>query len=258
MAPAPRLAARAGRLAASSPSLFTTSALASTQPAICSHILPISHVSQIRSYRQVAPPVGPAIPSPTANRPDIPPYPYGPRRVFKQSNKGLYGNSVIQFGNIVSRETEIINPQKNRRKWWPNIQLKRLWSESLGVHVRTRINTRVLRTIDKVGGLDEYLLGSKPARIHELGPWGWRLRWRVMQTDAVQARFRRERVALGLPAEGLYAQSLAAESAESAEAMAAGTEVSAEESAETQKMLDDEAVFDMSPNEGFMEESKKP
>ncbi|EPE03071.1 54s ribosomal protein l24 [Ophiostoma piceae UAMH 11346] len=252
MAPAPLLAARAGRLSTSS--LFTTSASTSTQSAVLAQVSQISQISQIRSYRQVAPPVGPAIPSPTANRPDIPPYPYGPRRVFKQSNKGLYGNSVIQFGNIVSRETEIINPQKNRRKWWPNIQLKRLWSESLGVHVRTRINTRVLRTIDKVGGLDEYLLGNKPARIHELGPWGWRLRWRIMQTDAVKERFRRERVALGLPAEGLYAQSLVAESADASET----TEVSAEESAETQKMLDDEEVFDMSPPEGFMAESKKP
>lgn len=245
MAPAPLLAARAGRL---SSALFTSSFASTSQSAVCSQIC------QTRSYRQVTPPVGPAIPSPTANRPDIPPYPYGPRRVFKQSNKGLYGNSVIQFGNIVSRETEIINPQKNRRKWWPNIQLKRLWSESLGVHVRTRINTRVLRTIDKVGGLDEYLLGSKPARIQELGPWGWRLRWRVMQTEAVQERFRRERVALGLPAEGLYEQSLAAEGAE---ASATEGEITLAESEETQKMLDDEAVFDMSPNEGFMDETKK-
>jgi len=56
-----------------------------------------------------------------------------------------------------------------------------------------------LRTIDKVGGLDEYLLGEKPMRLKELGMGGWRLRWRVMQTESVKARFAEERKRLGLP-----------------------------------------------------------
>ncbi len=205
---------------------------------------------------------GAPIPSPTAQRPDIPPYPLGPRPLFKQANTGLYGRARLQFGNTVSEATEVINPQKNRRRWWPNIQEKRLFSEALGIPVRTRVNTRVLRTIDKVGGLDAYLLGSKPARIAELGPWGWRLRWRIMQTPTVQARFRRERVALGLPEEGLYVAQ-AAEAAEAAEGGSAEGEaaevaseagLSAEETAETQRMLDNEDVFDMAPQEGFMHE----
>lgn len=58
---------------------------------------------------------------------------------------------------------------------------------------------RVLRTLDKVGGLDEYLLGEKSARIKELGMAGWRLRWRIMQTEVVRERFRRQRLAMGLP-----------------------------------------------------------
>lgn len=61
-----------------------------------------------------------------------------------------------------------------------------------------RVTTRVLKTIDKVGGLDEYLLGEKSARIKELGMNGWLLRWRIMQTPGVKKRFRRERRALGL------------------------------------------------------------
>ena len=65
--------------------------------------------------------------------------------------------------------------------------------------VRVRITTRVLRTVDKVGGLDEYLLGEKAGRIKELGMEGWKLRWRIMQTEKVKERFRLQREQLGLP-----------------------------------------------------------
>lgn len=61
------------------------------------------------------------------------------------------------------------------------------------------MHARVLRTIDKVGGLDEYLLGEKAARIKDLGMGGWALRWRIMKTDTVRERFRRQRVEMGLP-----------------------------------------------------------
>jgi len=61
----------------------------------------------------------------------------------------------------------------------------------------------VLRTIDKVGGLDEYLLGEKEGRIKELGLTGWWLRWAIMQTPHIKARLARQRVRLGLPREGI-------------------------------------------------------
>jgi large subunit ribosomal protein L28 len=125
----------------------------------------------------------------------VPPYPYGPSQFYKQSNFGLYGNQKIRFGNMVSEKNEI----KTRRYWRPNVHSKRLWSECLGTYVRLRITTRVLRTVDKVGGLDEYLLGEKAGRIKELGMGGWKLRWRIMQTEKCKERFRAERVRLGLP-----------------------------------------------------------
>lgn len=58
----------------------------------------------------------------------------------------------------------------------------------------------MLRTVDRVGGLDEYLLGEKAGRIKELGMGGWKLRWRIMQTERVKERFRAQRERLGLPA----------------------------------------------------------
>lgn len=125
----------------------------------------------------------------------VPEYPYGESRFYKQSNLGLYGQQKIRYGNMVSERNEI----KTRRYWRPNVQQKRLWSESLGTFIRIRVTTRVLRTIDKCGGLDEYLLGEKAARIKDLGVGGWKLRWRIMQTEKVKERFRLQREAAGLP-----------------------------------------------------------
>jgi large subunit ribosomal protein L28 len=125
---------------------------------------------------------------------DIPIYPYGPARWYKQSNFGLYGSSRIRFGNNVSSRTET----KTRRKWRPNIQHKRLWSVALSRFVQVKIATRVLRTIDKVGGLDEYLLGEKAGRIKDLGMKGWELRWRIMSSVWYKKRRELERGKLGL------------------------------------------------------------
>lgn len=63
-------------------------------------------------------------------------------------------------------------------------------------------------TIDKVGGLDAYLTGSKPARIRTLGPTGWRLRWRVMNSPRYQKQLAEERKALGLEAGAMPQESM--------------------------------------------------
>jgi hypothetical protein len=76
--------------------------------------------------------------------------------------------------------------------------MKRLYSHALNRHVRVKVATRVLRTIDKSGGLDEYLVGDKPARIKELGMKGWALRCQVMGSTWWQERKIAERERLGL------------------------------------------------------------
>ena len=210
-------------------------------------------VTPSNSYRQVRVPNS-DLPIPSSNTktdaPEIPPYPFGPRQVYKQSNTGLYGSARIRFGNNVSEKWSV----KTRRKWRPNVQSRRLYSAALGVLVRTRLTTRVLRTIDKFGGLDEYLLGTKTQRLRDLGPWGWRLRWRIIQTPAVQARFARERAALGLPPKAA-AEVVAAEMAQVLPPGGATPEAVA---AETQALLDEEAEFALGEEEAeadkFMEE----
>jgi large subunit ribosomal protein L28 len=126
----------------------------------------------------------------------VPEYPYGAPTLYKQSRYGLYGEQRIRFGNNVSTKGK----NKSRRSWRPNILNKRLFSKALNRHVQIRVSSRVLRTIDKLGGLDEYLLGEKETRIRELGESGWWLRWAIMQTSTIKKRFAAERIALGLPA----------------------------------------------------------
>lgn len=125
----------------------------------------------------------------------VPDYPYGPFYTYKQRNEGLYGRGKIRFGNVVAHKYG----NKSRTSWLPNRHTKRFWSPALNGFIRTRVTARILHTIDLLGGIDEYLLGSKAKRIKELGPAGWALRWKIMQTDAVRARFAKERAALGLP-----------------------------------------------------------
>ena len=124
----------------------------------------------------------------------IPPYPYGERRVYKQSNRGLYGTARIRFGNNIAEK----HNNKSRRFWRPNVHVKAFYSPALGARVKTRLTLRVLKTIRREGGIENYLLKSKPARIKELGPGGWNLRWILMQTQAVQQRLNEDRIALGL------------------------------------------------------------
>lgn len=123
----------------------------------------------------------------------IPPYPYGERRIYKQSNRGLYGSARIRYGNIVAGRGN-----RTKRFWRPNVHVKAFYVAALGARIKTRLTLRVLKTIRREGGLENYLLKSKPARIKELGPGGWRMRWLLMQSQAIQQRFNEERVALGM------------------------------------------------------------
>lgn len=51
-----------------------------------------------------------------------------------------------QSGNNVSHANN-----KTRRRWEPNLQLKRIWSPEQGKFIRMRVSTRGLRTIAKLG-----------------------------------------------------------------------------------------------------------
>ncbi|BGO91320.1 hypothetical protein NBRC10512_007059 [Rhodotorula toruloides] len=83
----------------------------------------------------------------------------------KRLQTGLYEGRSILSGNNVGKEIAV----KTRRQWKPNVQQKNVWCEALGRHLKLRVTTSALRTIDKCGGLDAYLFRMRPQKIGELG-----------------------------------------------------------------------------------------
>ncbi|SPO24799.1 related to MRPL24 - mitochondrial ribosomal protein, large subunit [Ustilago trichophora] len=110
--------------------------------------------------------------------------------IFKRSQRGLYDGKMIQSGHNVPKSR-----QKTARTWAPNIQHKRLWSETLDTFVKARVSTSALRTMDKLGGLDQYLAKT---RGEKLGEWGRGLR------DVLALKLRQNRLIaqLGAGAQG--------------------------------------------------------
>ena len=54
---------------------------------------------------------------------------------------------------------------KTRRRFLPNIQVASMLSDALGRSVRLRLSTRAIRTIEKKGGLDAFLLATPDAKL---------------------------------------------------------------------------------------------
>lgn len=73
-----------------------------------------------------------------------------------RSRRGLYDGKDIGTGNNVS-----FSMRATKRKFKPNVFIKRVYSEVLDDMIKFHLTTSALRTIDKVGGLDNYLLDPK-------------------------------------------------------------------------------------------------
>jgi len=80
------------------------------------------------------------------------------RDVFKPKklDRGLYHGAQKTFGNSIS-----FSEKKTRRSWNPNIQWVKLYSEALDVRLKVKATQKALRSIDKAGGLDNYLTRTK-------------------------------------------------------------------------------------------------
>jgi large subunit ribosomal protein L28 len=76
-----------------------------------------------------------------------------------------------QYGHNVSHSN-----RKTYRRFEPNLQRVTFYSDALRRPVALRVTTRALRTVQKHGGLDPFLVRMDAAK---LGPEGQRLKRRV-------------------------------------------------------------------------------
>ena len=77
----------------------------------------------------------------------------------------------VQVGNNVSHANN-----KTKRRFLPNLQRISLLSDALGMSVQLRVSTHGIRTIEKNGGIDAFLLGTADRK---LGSEARRLKRRI-------------------------------------------------------------------------------
>ena len=67
---------------------------------------------------------------------------------------------TVMSGNNVSHANN-----RTRRKFLPNLQSTRMPSEVLNRQISLRVSTSAMRTVEKHGGLDGYLLQARNAEL---------------------------------------------------------------------------------------------
>ena len=71
----------------------------------------------------------------------------------------LTGKS-FQTGNNVSHAKN-----RNKRRFLPNLQNISFLSEKLGRRVQLKVATKTIRTVEKKGGLDEFLINTPNSKL---------------------------------------------------------------------------------------------
>jgi len=73
---------------------------------------------------------------------------------------------------------------KTRRRFLPNLQITSLFSDALCKPVRLRLMASTVRTVEKKGGIDAYLMDAKQS---ELSPGIRRLKKRIINAIAAKS-----------------------------------------------------------------------
>ncbi|WPK25313.1 hypothetical protein PUMCH_002624 [Australozyma saopauloensis] len=111
-----------------------------------------------------------------------PKYAYEPM-FFKRQNRGLYAGLQRRASNLCSE-----SGNKTKSFHLPNVVKAKLWSETLNKLVCTRVSTTLLRNVDREGGIDNYLLKEKPARVKTIGIKGWQLKYDILKQKELNER----------------------------------------------------------------------
>lgn len=76
------------------------------------------------------------------------------------SRRCMVTGKGVMSGNNVSHAHN-----KTRRKFLPNIQDTKVFSETLKRWIPIKVSVHGLRSIEHKGGLDEYLVGTAPTKL---------------------------------------------------------------------------------------------
>ena len=90
----------------------------------------------------------------------------------------LTGKGVLT-GNNVSHAHN-----RTRRRFLPNLHRKALLSDALGQSVRLRVSASAIRSVERRGGLDAYLLGTPDSRLSDDAR---RLKYRIKKALAASS-----------------------------------------------------------------------
>ena len=91
----------------------------------------------------------------------------------------ISGKGVLS-GNNVSHAKN-----RTRRRFLPNIQMSSMPSEALGQSIKLKLSTQTIRTIEKNGGIDAYLLSTSNTKLTDEAQ---RLKRKIrLASDAVSA-----------------------------------------------------------------------
>ncbi len=71
-------------------------------------------------------------------------------------------NVKPMVGNNVSHAVN-----KTKRKFLPNLQNTSFFSEILGKKIKLRVTSKGIKTVEKNGGIDNYILGLKNSKMNE-------------------------------------------------------------------------------------------
>jgi len=88
------------------------------------------------------------------------------------------GKGVLT-GNNVSHAKN-----RNRRRFLPNVQQSTMLSDVLGRAVTLKVATSTIRTIEKNGGIDAYLLGTSNSKLTDMAR---RLKRKIRKASAAAA-----------------------------------------------------------------------
>ena len=71
-------------------------------------------------------------------------------------------NVKPMVGNNVSHAVN-----KTKRRFLPNLQTSSFFSEILGKNIRLKVTSKGIKTVEKNGGIDNYLLNLKNSKLTE-------------------------------------------------------------------------------------------